>query len=187
MNSYSGKCTLDKYLVTTSSQVAPKVFIPKDVPFMIHPDPIMHTDELWLALYEKKWYLTEAEVAECGLLFPKISIKRAELYLGVQQDGSLFFVPVTHSSGLEFATWRTSLLRVIEAAKKDWMIMSSNSESKRFIGKKMQAQTIEPIWPNKDLATLVLLAFGSRVIDEHHASLDGAYSRDEIEIIEEEY
>ena len=185
MSTNSKAFNLDRFRVTASSGTALKVFIPKNVPFMIHPDAAMHSEEVWLGLYENKWYLVDVDVAECRLVFPNVSFKRAELFLGVQQDGSLFFVPVTHPTGIEYFGWRESMLKILKVAESNWINMKSDPDTKRFIGRILVGKTDVPKWPSKDLTELLKIAFRNRVIDESHPSLEGAYSREVVEDFDE--
>jgi len=186
MSSNTSGFNMNRFRVSASTASTLKVFIPKDIPFQIHPDAAMQFKNCWLAIFEGKWYLMDVDIAECGLIFPHVNYFKGDLLLAIQEDGSLFFVPVTYPTCKENAGWRESLLQIANSAQTHWMTMKSNGCNKRFDGVRLKDQSIKPVWPKKSLSDLLELAFRHRMIEQDHSCLDGAYSRESLEVTIEE-
>lgn len=172
-------------MTKVSAKTTPKVFMPKNVPFRIHTDPSAVVKNVWMALYDGRWYLLYAELAECGLYVPGLQMYKADLYLGVLTDGNTFWMPVTHPTHPEYAEWRRSLLAIIPEARKHWMIVERDHERRQYIGRKSSLKMVGVPWPKSSPEELLERAFRNRIMDEHHPCMDCAELRETVAVIEE--
>lgn len=172
----------DKVKSRVEAVVKPKVFLPKRKPFRIHQDMVIH--HVWLAFYESGWYLLDAELAECDLYVPGVQIHQGDLYLGVTAEGTIFWMPVTYPSHPEYASWRRSLLKVIHAAREDWMVVVTDPDSRQYVGHR-SSTSFRVAWPKDSAERLLERAFRGRIMDEDHPCMSLAECREVASIVEE--
>lgn len=172
-------------ITKASARTTPKVFMPKNVPFRIHADPSVTITNIWMALYEGRWYLLHTELAESGLYVPGLKMYKADLYLGVLTDGNAFWMPVTHPTYPENAEWRRSLLAIIPDARKQWMIVETDHDKRQYVGWKSSLKAVGVPWPKESPDSLLERAFRDRIMDEHHPCMDFAELRETVTVVEE--
>lgn len=158
--------SMNNFKVRSVSSAIP-VWIMKGLPFRIHPDPQYLCENVWVAILDKQWYLVDQDFAESAEFVPGMSKKRADLYTGIRTDGSLFVFPVTYPDTQDALSWRKTLLPLIEAAKKQWIVISVDSNEKIFTGTPVLMP--RPILPNVTPAKVFAEAFRNRIIDEKFA------------------
>lgn len=190
MNSKKSAFDVNKFTVSdriksrTEVVATPKVFLPKGKPFRIHPDREMVISHVWLAFYEKSWFLMSAELAEYGIYVPGVQMYQGDLYFGVMADGTLFWMPVTYPSHPECASWRRSLLKIIRDAREDWMFVVTEPESREYVGHR-SSKSFRIAWPKDTAECLLERAFRGRIMDENHPCMSFAEYREVAAVIEE--
>lgn len=151
---------LDDFAVDASSQMHIPVCIPHKTLFRIHPD-IERTSTVFLSRAGDEWWLIHPKVVE-RYRVPRLW--QADLYEGIQDNGTSFVLPVTHPlPGCE--GWHDTLTRAAQLARKHWVNIESNKEQACYNvhpdGKKWRSV---PEWPDGTFAEIVEFSFLDRII-----------------------
>ena len=175
---------LDDFSIDASSQIHLPVCIPHNIPFRTHPDS-ERTTTVFLSRAGDEWWLIHPKVVE-RYRIPRLW--QADLYEGVQENGTSFVLPVTYPlPGCE--TWYESLSNVVQLARKQWVSIESDKEQACYnlLPSKKKWQAL-PAWLEATFAEVVEFAFLDRIIttgDEAKARLPKTSKRRNVEEVED--
>jgi hypothetical protein len=80
-----------------------------------------------------------------------------------EQQPIIWPVPVA-IEGHDFAVWR-SYRKAAEMARKEWVQMTWNAQTRDFIVEPAEAIAIQPQWPKESFSELLKIAFEGRIVD----------------------
>ena len=131
--------------------------------FRVHPDPAM---TLPTNVFDDK------EERETFLVAPDMLAELAGetrlvvLVTAITRQGVVFLwpVPLPDESGRRNAWWETAR-EAAELAKTAWIRLSSDTSLGAYRIHMAQGQLSDPVWPDKTLSELLMIAFKDRVID----------------------
>lgn len=157
---------LSRFSVPANQPAVPHVFIPKNVPFMIHPNRSHVSPDLFIMQVSKRWHVVDPEVIEAGVRLP--GLWKARLYQGMLETGQTVLLPVTKPSGEDYESWHDSITAIIGQARKAWTVIESNPEERRYEVVQTRHNHPKPEWPLTSLERLMERAFTGRIVDLQH-------------------
>lgn len=164
-----------RYAIDASRPTAPRVCIPKGIPFMVHPDDSHEHYEVHILHVGGRWHVVDPDVIAAGVWLP--GIWRASLYQAVLENEETVILPVTKPTSDEYASWHDSMMEVIELARRAWVIVESNPKARRYEGRQLKCMRVKPGWPDAGFEELVDRAFTDKVIDLQHPLVRKQVSR----------
>lgn len=156
----------NRFSVPSNQPSVPHVFIPKNVPFMIHPDRSQVSPDVFIMQVNKRWHLVDPEVIAAGIQFP--GLWKARLYQGMLETGQTVLLPVTKPSSEDYESWHDSITAIIGQARKAWTVIESNPQERCYEVVQTRKDRPQPEWPTTSLDALTERAFNGRIVDLHH-------------------
>ena len=141
----------------------PMIFVP-ECPFRINPEPIRSATGLHIAVqHGQLWLVSEDAARDHADEIPFLC--EGDLLEGMLIDGSTTFLLPVLDPLWRPGEWSTSLVRLADLARTQWVTVAPDASKARFSLTCDQAQGNNNIkWPKGNLAEMVESAFAGRYI-----------------------
>jgi len=114
---------------------------------------------------EEKTYIVAPAVAAALEMEGETTLAKARLVPTIDRRGNYFLWPLKVTD--RELTWHLSALRAAELAKSKWVRIQANMSAGAYDTCVAEMQSVDPIWPEEDMTTILKIAFKDKVISSH--------------------